>query len=86
MRLRVEAAKYESAAQTWAMGWSMKAFVVIILVFLAAVSALAYGRIEMAAGVASAVAHTSPADESVWLFLSGSALIGLAGALRRSTF
>jgi hypothetical protein len=68
------------------MGWNMKAFVVMILVLLAAVSAFAYGRIEMAAGVASAVAHTSPVDEPIWLLLSGSALIGLAGALRRSTF
>jgi hypothetical protein len=65
------------------MGWNMKAFVVIILVFLAAVSAFAYGRFEMAAGVASAV---SPLDEPIGLLLSGSALIGIAGVLRRSTF
>jgi hypothetical protein len=68
------------------MGWNMKAFVVMILVLLAAVSAFAYGRIELAAGVASAVVHRSPLDEPMWLLLSGSALIGLAGALRRSTF
>lgn len=68
------------------MGWNMKAFVVMILVLLAAASAFAYGRIEMTAGVASLVAHTSPVDEPTWLLLSGSALIGLAGALRRSTF
>jgi hypothetical protein len=63
----------------------MKAFVVMILVLLAAASAFAYGRIELTAGVASVVVH-SPVDEPIWLLLSGSALIGLAGALRRSTF
>ena len=63
----------------------MKAFVVMILVLLAAASAFAYGRIEMAAGVASVV-HRSPVDEPIWLLLSGSVLIGVAGALRRSTF
>lgn len=69
-----------------ATGWNMKAVVVMILVLLAAASAFAYGRIEMAAGVASVVGHTSPVDEPIWLLLSGSALIGLAGAVRRSTF
>lgn len=64
----------------------MKAFVVMILVLLAAASVVAYSRGDMAAGVASMMAHTSQADEPIWLLLSGSALIGLAGALRRSTF
>jgi hypothetical protein len=62
----------------------MKAFVVMILVLLAAASAVTYGRADMAAGVASMVAHTAQADEPIWLLLSGTALIGLAGALRRS--
>jgi hypothetical protein len=64
----------------------MKAFVVMMLVLLAAASAAAYGRADMAAGMASVVAHTSRAVEPIWLLLSGSALIGLAAALRRSTF
>ena len=64
----------------------MKASVVVVLALLAAGSAVAYGRAEMAAGVVSVVAHSSQADEPIWLLLSGSALIGLAGALRRSTF
>ena len=68
-----------------ATGWNMKAFVVMMLVLLAAASAVAYGPGDMAA-MASMVAHTSQADEPLWLLLSGSALIGLAGALRRSTF
>jgi hypothetical protein len=69
-----------------ATGWNMKVFVVMMLVLLAAASAVAYGRADVAAGMASVVAHTSQADEPIWLLLSGSALIGLAGALRRSTF
>lgn len=64
----------------------MKVVVVLSLVLLAAASAVVYGRPTMAAGVASVVAHTSQADEPIWLLLSGTALIGLAGALRRSTF
>jgi hypothetical protein len=60
----------------------MKVFVVMMLVLLAAASAAAYGR----ADIASVVAHTSQAVEPIWLLLSGSALIGLAAALRRSTF
>jgi hypothetical protein len=64
----------------------MKALVVMILVLLAAGSAVAYGRAEMAAGMISVVPHPFRADEPIWLMLSGSALIGLAGALRRSAF
>ncbi|HEU4938374.1 MAG TPA: hypothetical protein VFT39_18080 [Vicinamibacterales bacterium] len=63
----------------------MKVFVVMMLVLLAAASAAAYGRVDMVAGMASVVAHTSRADEPICLLLSGSALIGLAAALRRST-
>jgi hypothetical protein len=64
----------------------MKALVVMVLALLAAGSAVAYGRAEMAAGMVSVVAHTPLADEPIWLLLSGGALIGLAGVLRRSTF
>jgi hypothetical protein len=74
------------ALETLATGWNMKAFVVMMLVLLAVATAAAYSRAEMAAGISSVVAHTSQADEPIWLLLSGSALIGLAGALRRSTF
>jgi hypothetical protein len=73
------------ALETLATGWNMKVFVVMMLVLLAAATAAAYGRADMAAGMASVVAHTSQANEPFWLLLSGSALIGLAGALRRST-
>jgi len=64
----------------------MKASVVMILVLIAAATAVAYGRAEIATGMVSVVPHPFQADEPIWLLLSGSALIGLAGALRRSTF
>jgi hypothetical protein len=61
----------------------MKAMVVLILLLLAAASVVAYGHTEMAAGMAAMVAHSSQTDEPMALLLSGTALIGLAGALRR---
>jgi methionine-rich copper-binding protein CopC len=63
----------------------MKAMVVLILVLLAAATVVAYGHADMAAGMAAVVAHTSQADEPIALLFSGSALIGLAGAVRRLT-
>lgn len=63
----------------------MKALVVLVLVIVAAASLVAYGRADVAAGMA-AVVHTSHADEPIALLLSGSALIGLGGALRRFAF
>ena len=65
-----------------ATGWKMKAVVVLILVLLTAATVVAYGHVE-AAEMAAAVLLPTQADESISLLLSGSALIGLAGALRR---
>ena len=65
-----------------ATGWKMKAVVVLILVLLTAATVVAYGHAE-AAEMAAAVLLPRQADESISLLLSGSALIGLAGALRR---
>ena len=67
-------------------GWHMKALVVLVLVILAAASLVAYGRADVAAGMAAVVSLTSHPDEPIALLLSGSALIGLAGALRRFAF
>ena len=65
----------------------MKALLVLILVSLAAATVMAYGRAEAAAvGIASVVPHSTRAAEPIILLLSGSALIGVAGALRRSSF
>lgn len=63
----------------------MKALLALILVSLTAATVMAYGRGE-AAGIVSVVGHASRAAEPIILLLSGSALIGLAGALRRSSF
>ena len=60
----------------------MKALSVLALAVLAG-SVVAYGSADVAAGMAAVVSHTSQADEPITLLLSGSALIGLAGALRR---
>ena len=69
-----------------ATGWNMKALLVLILVSLAAATVMAYGRAEVVAvGIVSVVPHSSRAAEPFVLLLSGSALIGLAGALRRSS-
>jgi len=64
----------------------MKVLLVLILVGLAAATVMAYGRAEVAVGFVSVMPHASRAAEPLVLLLSGSALIGLAGALRRSSF
>jgi hypothetical protein len=69
-----------------ATGWNMKALLVLILVSLAAATVMAYSRAEVAVGFASVMPYASRAGEPIVLLLSGSALIGLAGALRRSSF
>jgi hypothetical protein len=69
-----------------AMGWNMKALLVLLLVGLAAAIVVAYGRAEVAVGFVALAAHASRVAEPVVLLLSGSALIGVAGALRRFSF
>jgi hypothetical protein len=63
------------------MGGEMKGLLVITIVLLTAMSVLAYGHADMA-GV---VADTWRPGEPATLLLSGSALLGIAGALRRFT-
>ena len=63
----------------------MKALLVVMLVFLGAITALAYGRADVSAGVAAVVSHFR-AGEPTALLVSGGALLVLAGALRRFTF
>ena len=60
----------------------MKGLLVLTLTTLAAATALAYGQSE----VATAVVAPAWPGEPATLLLSGSALIGVAGALRRYTF
>lgn len=57
----------------------MKA-VQVILALVVAATALAYGRGDVAETI---VSHASAANEPAALLLSGSALLALAGALRR---
>jgi hypothetical protein len=82
--------KYEVLGYRWAMGGEMKVSVVILFALLiaaTAATALAFGHSTMTASV-SAVASQAAAGsgEPAVMLLSGSALLGLAGALRRFTF
>lgn len=62
----------------------MKVVLVCVLVLIAAATALAYGQPEVSAGVLGVAfrAWAEPAS----LLLSGSALLGIAGAIRRMPF
>jgi hypothetical protein len=59
----------------------MKAFLVLFIVPAAAATALAYGHAGVSEGVNAVAWHASA--EPTALLLSGSALLGLAGAVRR---
>ena len=61
------------------MDWEMKALFVLSLVLVAAATAVAYGQVDV-------VTDVQNSHESAALLLSGSLLIGLAGALRRLPF
>lgn len=82
--------KYAVPGHRWAMGGEMKVSVVILFALLiaaTAATALAFGHSTMTASV-SAVASQAAAGsgEPAFMLLSGSALLGLAGALKRFTF
>jgi hypothetical protein len=64
-----------------AIGEEMKALLVIVLVALAAATALAYGGADVAAGVTAVFRGRT--TEPAALLLSGSALVGLASVIRR---
>jgi hypothetical protein len=64
----------------------MKVVLVLVLVMLAAASALAYGNLAVTTSVtAAAVEVVGSSSEPAVLLLSGSVLLGLAGAVRRFT-
>jgi hypothetical protein len=73
---------YEPGGANAEMDGEMKGLLVITLTLLAAATALAYGHSEMA----TLVTESSWPGEPATLLLSGSALLGVAGALRRITF
>lgn len=59
----------------------IRVILVSVIVLLAAGTALAYGPVHVDAGMAALV--TSGWAEPASLFLSGTALLGIAGAVRR---
>jgi len=61
----------------------MRAFLVLAIVLVAAATALAYGHAGVSASVSAVASHASQPTEPAVLLLSGSALLGLAGAVRR---
>ena len=60
----------------------MKVLLVLAIVLIAAATALAYSA-NVATGVSMVTAHASRTTEATTLLLSGSLLIGIAGAVRR---
>jgi TRAP-type C4-dicarboxylate transport system permease small subunit len=74
------AAKYEAAAEKRATAGDMKGLLVLTATGLVAATALVYGHAEMAAAVGAASLWPG---EPATLLLSGSILLGAAGALRR---
>jgi hypothetical protein len=77
-----QSAKYEPGGAITALDGEMKGLLVITLTLLTAATALAYGHAEMAA----IVTDSSWPSEPTTLLLSGGALLGVGGALRRFSF
>ena len=64
----------------------MKVVLVSVLVMLAAASALAYGNLAVTTSVTAAAAEVvTRSREPAVLLLSGTVLLGLAGAVKRFT-
>jgi hypothetical protein len=64
----------------------MKVFVVLVLVLLAAATAFAFGSLPGQTGVAAvAVQVADGTSEPATLLVSGSLLLGLAGAVKKFT-
>jgi hypothetical protein len=70
------------------MGEEMKAFLVLALMFAGTVAtALAFGQSSVATGVSAVAAQAlAGTSEPAAMLLSGTALLGLAGAVKRLTF
>lgn len=65
----------------------MKVLLVVVLVLLVTATALAFGPDMVNAGVGAAAAHAADSTgEPAALLISGSALLALAGAVKRLTF
>jgi phosphate/sulfate permease len=79
------AAKYEPAVWKMATDKEMKVVLVLAIVLLAAATAFAYGRTDVAAGVTGVVAQTTHmvVSEPATILISGGLLLVLASAVRR---
>ena len=79
------AAKYEPAAQKMATDGEMKVLLVLVIVLLAAATAFAYGRADVAAGMTVVVAQTTDmvVSEPATFLICGGLLLVLASAVRR---
>ena len=81
--------KYEVLGHRWATGEEMKVSVVVLFALAIAVTvvtALAFGHSTMSASVSAVASQaTAGSGEPAFMLLSGSALLGLAGALKRFT-
>jgi uncharacterized membrane protein HdeD (DUF308 family) len=67
----------------------MRVLVVLVLALVCAATiavALAFGESVLTAGIASVASQNMTPSEPAAMLLSGSALLGLAGALKRLTF
>jgi hypothetical protein len=64
-----------------AVGWEMKVILVLGLMLVAAATAFAYGQTSVVEGVNAVTSHSL--TEAAALLLSGGALLGIAGAVRR---
>jgi hypothetical protein len=62
----------------------MKVVLGLIIMLVAAATVVAYGHAGVSAGVSAVASHAS--REPTALLLSGSALLGIAGAVRRLPF
>jgi hypothetical protein len=74
----------------WATGEEMKAFLVLVLALVFAgmvATALAFGQGPVSSSLSAVAAHAlAGTSEPAAMLLSGSALLGLAGAVKRFTF
>ena len=77
-----KALRYETRAPLVATGREMKVGLVLSIVVLAAASVVAYARPEMSATLSLAASGIRLSEPGVML-ISGSALLVVAGALRR---
>jgi hypothetical protein len=87
----VGAVKVPAGGYRWATGEQMKVFLVSVLALVSVgtvATALAFGHSTVTAGMAAVASQAAAGttSEPAAMLLSGSALLGLAGAVKRFTF